>query len=62
MVQVRVSGDMRMRTQRGFHTWFLDMNPATTALDGLVAGGSFTDPAGNIKITVDVAGRQEGHA
>jgi MYXO-CTERM domain-containing protein len=52
-VQVRVSGDVRMRTQRGFHTWVLDMNPATTAIDGLAAGGSFTDPAGNIKITVE---------
>ena len=52
-VQVRVSGDVRMRTQRGFHTWVLDMNPATTTVDGLAAGGSFTDPAGSIKITVE---------
>jgi MYXO-CTERM domain-containing protein len=52
-VQVRVSGDVRMRTQRGFHTWVLDMNPATTTVDGLAAGGSYTDPAGNIKITVE---------
>jgi MYXO-CTERM domain-containing protein len=52
-VQVRVSGDVRMRTQRGFHTWVLDMNPATTTVDGLAAGGSYTDPAGSIKITVE---------
>jgi MYXO-CTERM domain-containing protein len=52
-VQVRVSGDIKMRTQRGLNTWFLDMNPATSTLDGLVAGGSFTDPAGSVKFTVD---------
>jgi MYXO-CTERM domain-containing protein len=52
-VQIRASGDVRMRTQRGFHTWVLDMNPATTTVDGLAAGGSFTDPDGSIKITVE---------
>ncbi|HEY0713769.1 MAG TPA: hypothetical protein VGF45_13910 [Polyangia bacterium] len=51
-VQIRVSGDIRERTQRGFHTWLLDMNPPTAAFDGLVAGGSFTDPAGGMKFTV----------
>ncbi len=53
VVQIRTSGDIRMRNQVGFNTWFLDMNPATTALDGLGVGGSYTDPDGTIKITVD---------
>jgi hypothetical protein len=52
-VQVRVSGDIKMRTQRGLNTWFLDMNPATSTLDGLTAGGTFTDPAGSVKFTID---------
>ena len=52
-VQIRVSGDIRQRNQGGINTWFLDMNPATATLDGLVAGGSFTDPNGGLKITVE---------
>ena len=53
-VQVRASGDIRMRNQRGFHTWVMDMNPATTnAIEGLATGGTFTDPMGGIKITVE---------
>ncbi len=52
-VQIRVSGDIRQRNQGGINTWFLDMNPATPALDGLVAGGSYTDPNGELKITVE---------
>jgi hypothetical protein len=51
-VQIRVSGDIRERTQRGFHTWLLDMNPPTSTFEGLVAGGSYTDPAGGMKFTV----------
>ncbi len=51
-VQIRVSGDIRLRTQGGLNSWFLDMNPATANLDGLAAGGTYTDPAGTIKITV----------
>jgi hypothetical protein len=52
-VQIRASGDVRMRTQRGFHTWVLDMNPATTTVDGLAPAAASPDPAGNIKITVE---------
>jgi MYXO-CTERM domain-containing protein len=52
VVQIRVSSDRRERTQLGLHTWFLDMDPSTPALDGLVAGQSFTDPSGSPKITV----------
>jgi hypothetical protein len=52
-VQIRVSGDIRLRTQGGINTWLLDMNPATTTVfEGLGAEGSFTDPDGSIKITV----------
>lgn len=53
-VQIRVSTDTRRRDQGGVGTWILDMNPATpTTYDGLVAGGSYTDPAGGLKITVE---------
>jgi hypothetical protein len=52
-VQIRVSGDLRKSTQSGLNTWYLDMVPSTSALDGLLAGGTFTDPAGGITITVE---------
>lgn len=53
-VQIRVSGDIRLRTQGGLNTWLLDMNPATAStFEGLGAGGSYTDPAGGIKFTVE---------
>jgi hypothetical protein len=52
-VQIRVSGDIRKSTQSGLNTWYLDMVPSTSTLDGLLAGGTFTDPAGGITITVD---------
>jgi hypothetical protein len=53
-VQLRVSTDIRQRNQGGVHTWILDMNPATTStIDGLPAGGTYSDPAGGIKITVE---------
>jgi len=51
-VLVHVSEDYRTRTQRGRHTWILDMNPADTTLHGLGAGQSFTDPAGGVAFTV----------
>jgi MYXO-CTERM domain-containing protein len=47
-----VGGGISDRNRRGLHTWFLDMNPATTDLDGLAAGGTFADPTGSPKITV----------
>jgi MYXO-CTERM domain-containing protein len=52
VVQIRATSSLRDRTQRGLHTWFLDMNPATPTLDGLTAGQSYTDPSGSPKITV----------
>jgi hypothetical protein len=63
-----------MSNQRAAHTWFLDTNPATTTLDGLVAGGVFADPGGGLTIRVealdamkatirvDIAGSAEGSA
>ncbi|HET6281097.1 MAG TPA: MYXO-CTERM sorting domain-containing protein [Polyangia bacterium] len=53
-VQVRIGGDLRTRTQRGLHTWMLDMTPATaTNADGaLLAGKSYQDPGGGLTITV----------
>jgi MYXO-CTERM domain-containing protein len=51
VVQVRVSSDTKGATQRPTHTWFLDMAPAM-GQQGLGAGASYADPAGNIKITV----------
>jgi hypothetical protein len=56
VVQVRVSNDTRSRAQRGVHTWFLDMNPGTAALDGLNAGDSFADPTGSPRIIVEDIG------
>jgi MYXO-CTERM domain-containing protein len=51
-VHVRVSGDIRGRNDRGLHTWILDMDPATSNFDGLVAGKTFSDPAGGVSFTV----------
>jgi MYXO-CTERM domain-containing protein len=52
IVQIRVGGDISERNRRGLHTWFLDMNPSTTTLDGLAPGATFADPTGFPKITV----------
>jgi MYXO-CTERM domain-containing protein len=51
-VLVRVAEDFRLRTDRGRHTWILDMDPTTRTIDGLVAGKSFTDPAGGVSFRV----------
>jgi MYXO-CTERM domain-containing protein len=52
-VQVRVAGDFKARNQGGLHTWILDAAPTTNGFDGLVAGGTFSDPAGGVTIHVD---------
>ena len=44
-VHVRVSGDIKGRSDRGLHTWILDMDPSTSTFNGLLAGGTFNDPA-----------------
>ncbi len=56
VVQVRVSNDTRSRAQRGVHTWYLDMNPGTSALDGLYAGDSFADPSGSPRFFIEDIG------
>jgi hypothetical protein len=55
-VLLHVAEDRHSRTQRGVHTYLLDMNPATTGTQGLndaglAAGETFTDPAGGLTIT-----------
>ena len=52
MVQLRVSGDTKMATQRPTHTWFLDLDAQAMGQQGIPVGGSFTDPAGGVKFTV----------
>jgi hypothetical protein len=51
-VLVRVAEDFHDRTDRGRHTWILDMDPTTRTIDGLGAGKSFTDPAGGVSFQV----------
>jgi MYXO-CTERM domain-containing protein len=53
-VQVRIGGDLHERTQRGLHTWLLDMTPATASNSdaGLLVGKTYTDPAGGLSVTV----------
>jgi MYXO-CTERM domain-containing protein len=52
-VLVRVAEDFRARTDRGRHTWILDMDPASTrTLEGLTAGKSYTDPLGGLTFKV----------
>lgn len=52
-VLVHVAEDFPARSDRGRHTWILDMDPSTTrTIDGLGAGQSFTDPAGGVSFDV----------
>jgi hypothetical protein len=55
-----VSGDIKGRNDRGLHTWILDMDPATSSFDGLLAGKTFNDPAGGVSFTVSEL--DENHA
>jgi hypothetical protein len=53
-VLVHVAEDFRTRTDRGRHTWILDMDPTSTrTIEGMGAGMSFTDPAGGVSFTVN---------
>jgi MYXO-CTERM domain-containing protein len=57
MVLVHVADDLHTRTQRGVHTFLLDMTPSTTGRTafndaGLAVGKTFSDPAGGLDITV----------
>jgi MYXO-CTERM domain-containing protein len=51
-VQVRVAGDTKQASERPTHTWFLDMKPAM-GQQGLLVGESYSDPAAEIKFTVE---------
>ena len=51
-VYVYAGDDIKAATKTSNWSWLLDMNPSTTTFDGLAAGGSFTDPNGEIKVTV----------
>jgi MYXO-CTERM domain-containing protein len=51
-ILVRVAEEFRDRSDRGRHTWILDMDPSTRTIDGMGAGKSFTDPAGGVSFQV----------
>ena len=51
-VYVYAGDNIKAPTATSNWSWLLDMNPSTTTFDGLAAGGSFTDPNGDIKVTV----------
>src|SRR5262245_34568720 len=53
-VLVHVAADLRTRTDRGLHTFLLDMTPSTSSYSdaALPVGGTFTDPAGGLSFTV----------
>jgi hypothetical protein len=56
-VLIHATGEVRSRTQRGLHTYLLDMTPATAGSSGfadaaLPVNQVFEDPAGGVSITV----------
>jgi hypothetical protein len=53
-VLVHVAADLRTRTDRGLHTFLLDMTPTTSSFtDGAMAvGQTYTDPAGTLSFTL----------
>jgi hypothetical protein len=51
-ILVRVAEDFHDRTDRGRHTWILDMEPTSRTIEGLGMGKSFTDPAGGVSFQV----------
>ena len=54
-VLVHMAADLRGRTERGLHTFLLDMTPSTSSFSdaALPVGVPFTDPAGGLTITVN---------
>jgi len=55
VVMVRLAAPIN-QMRGGRMTWILDMDPATTALDGLRQGQSFTDPAGGVSFRIEAIG------
>jgi hypothetical protein len=51
-VLVHVAENWRDPNLDGRHTWILDMQPQTNALDGMQAGQAFVDPAGGVRFEV----------
>jgi MYXO-CTERM domain-containing protein len=53
VVMVRLAAPLSQMRGGAKMTWIIDTNPATTALDGLHLGESFTDPAGGVSFKVE---------
>lgn len=51
-VLVHVAENWRDPNLGGRHTWILDMQPQTNAMDGMTLGQAFTDPAGGVRFEV----------
>src|SRR4029078_1403561 len=51
-VYVYAGDDIHPTNRSSTWSWLLDMNPGTSTVDGLANGASFTDPTGEIKVTV----------
>jgi hypothetical protein len=51
-VLVHVAENWRDPNLDGRHTWILDMQPQTNAMDGMQAGESFVDPAGGVRFEI----------
>lgn len=61
---IHVADDVRSRTQKGLHTFLLDMTPNTTGSRAfndaaLPVGSTFTDPAGGVSITATAVSATE---
>lgn len=57
-VLVRVAEDYRTRSQRGRHTWILDMDTQERNLQGLGQGESYTDPAGGVTFSIQAISQE----
>lgn len=51
-VLVHVAENWRDPNLGGRHTWILDMQPQSNAMDGMTLGQAFTDPAGGVRFEV----------
>jgi hypothetical protein len=51
-VLVHVAENWRDPNLGGRHTWILDMQPQTNAMDGMTSGQAFTDPAGGVRFEI----------
>src|SRR6185503_3564262 len=54
-VFVHVVGDIPQTNQTATFDWVLDMDPTTSAFDGMNVGQTFNDPAGGVSFTVQAA-------